>query len=103
MPTTAVFGSRRLPGTRYPIGIATLAAAATLRARRLAPAKTDFLGKFGTLGRVVGGNHGIIGRKPPLCTIGVGRQVVSRANISLQHLQFLAVFKTDNVFGTDRL
>src|SRR5215469_11129013 len=73
-----------------------------LRARCLAPAQPDLLGEFGTLGCIVWSYHGVIGGESPLCTISVGRQVVTRANITLQHLQPLSVFKADDVFGTDR-
>ncbi len=78
-----------------------LAAAAALGPGPLA-AQPDLLGEFGALLGVVGRHHRIVRRQTPLCPILVGCQIVSSANVPLQHLQLLAVLEADDVVGCHR-
>src|SRR3546814_12751051 len=66
-------------------------------------AEADLLGELRTLPRVVRRHHRIVGGKAPLRPILLGRHVVGGAKMTLQHLQLLAVFATDDVLGRDRL
>src|ERR1700688_3482526 len=76
--------------------------AAAAAARAGLAAEPDLLGKGRALRRVVGGHHGVIRRQAPLRPIAIGRQLVSRAQVALQHLELLAVLKTDDVVGRQR-
>ena len=49
---------------------------------------------------VIRGNHRIIPRQIPFRTILIGRHLV-RTQVTLERLERLAVFQTDNVFGGD--
>src|SRR5690348_6144683 len=80
-------------GTRDMLSRCNSTPAAALRSRRLAASKSDLLRKFRTLGRVVRRDHGIVGGKSPFRAIGVGRKIEARTNVTLEHLQFLAVFQ----------
>src|SRR5579872_3319575 len=73
----------------------------TCRGAPAARAQSDLLGKLAALTRVIGGYHRIIGREIPALAILIGGHAVSRLEMALQHFEFLAVFKTNNVIGMD--
>ena len=52
---------------------------------------------------VVGRHHGIVRRQPPPLPVLVGREIVGRLEMPLQHLQLLAVLQADQVLGRHRL
>ena len=67
----------------------------------LAP-EADLLGERRALGGIIRSDHGVIGWQPPFRAIFFGRQAVSGAQVTLEHLQFLAVFEADDIVGLDR-
>ena len=60
-------------------------------------AQADLLGQVGAVLGVIGRHHGIIGGKAPTLAVFLGRHVVGRVQMALQHLQFLAVFQADDI------
>src|SRR4051812_6409176 len=53
--------------------------------------------------RIIGRYHGIVARQAPFLAILLGRQIVARAQVALERLEFLAVLEADDVVGGDRL
>ncbi len=66
-------------------------------------AQADLLGQSAAMLGVVGGDHRIIGRQAPTLAILFGSQIVCSLEMPFEHLQFLAIFKADNVIGGNGL
>src|SRR5512144_1960977 len=67
------------------------------------PAQSDLLCELRAALRVSGSNHRIIRRQTPLGPVVIGRHVVRRSQMPLQHFQFLTVFETDDIVTRHRL
>jgi len=65
--------------------------------------ETDFLGKFLPLGSIARRYHWVVVLQSPFRAIVFWRHAIGSHQMPLEHLQFLAVFKTDNVVLCDRL
>src|SRR5712691_11994291 len=61
-------------------------------------AEADLFGKLGTLLGIFGRDHWVIRLQPPFRPVFIGRQIVCRAQMPLQHLELFAVFETDQIF-----
>src|SRR5205823_13763218 len=78
-------------------------------ARRLRPgaarprAEADLLRQSAALSRVIRRDHRIVRGQFPALAIRLGRHVVRRLQMALQHLELLAVLETDDVIGLDGL
>src|SRR5512146_64504 len=67
-----------------------------------ARAEADILGKLAALLGVIGRHHRIIGRQAPALAILLGRQIVGRLEVALQHFEFLAVLETNEMVRMNR-
>src|SRR5260221_6168908 len=68
-----------------------------------AAAEADLLGEGRALRGVIWRHHWVIGRETPFDAVIVRRHAVGRAQMPFEHLQLLAVFQANQVFGRDRL
>src|ERR1041385_5103446 len=80
-------------------------AAAPPLARPLAAllAEAHLLGQLRARRRVVRRHHRIVGGEAPFLAVLLWRHVVLRAQVTLERLEFFAVFETDEIFRRDRL
>src|SRR6266404_8182644 len=69
----------------------------------VAASEANLLCEGRALCRVIWRDHRVIGREAPFNPVIVGSHAVGRTKMPFQHLQLLAVFQADQVFGSDRL
>ena len=90
----------RIPALTFKLGEESAVSGCLLGAAR--GAKADLLGQLAALLGVVWRDHRIVGGQAPTLTVLIGRHVVGRFKMPLQHLQFFAILETDDVIGRDR-
>src|ERR1700761_1065712 len=83
------------------MGLASGASART--GATTARAQPDVLRQLAALLGVVRRDQRIVGRQTPTLAILLGREIVGRLEMPLEHLQLLAILETDQIVGMDRL